>query len=73
MSNIETVEYQIDLTEGSAQAADAIAFSAGGHCSYTNSVRGVKDVARVCVPAEQAEAAEKMMDEDDRVISYELI
>lgn len=64
------IEYRIELAEGEAQVAYAIAESVGGSCTYTNSVRGVYDVAFIKVPSEQREAVEKLMDEDDRVVSY---
>lgn len=64
------IQYHIDLIEGEALLAYAIAESVGGICTYTNSVRGVHDVARIEVPFEQREAVEKLMDEDDRVVSY---
>lgn len=64
------IEYRIELVEGEAHSAYAIAESVGGICTYTNSVRGVHDLAFIRVPAEQREAVEQLMDENECVLVY---
>lgn len=65
------IEYHLTLAEGDAQAAYAIAESVGGICTYTNSISGLHDLAFIKVPAEQRQAVEQLMDEDDRVLEYQ--
>lgn len=64
------IEYRLELIEGEAHAAYALAESVGGICTYTASVRGVHDLAFIQVPAEQRTAVEQLMNENDCVRMY---